>query len=132
MVFLHLVLCVVCPWPLSCHSYMYMALDGEAWSDLESVGECDHPYEPYPFEEYDVQHAKYLQCLVLKHLEQMYLLERGLLKTDACILETEGDFYYKNMYTISWFYEGCYPFENWEENYEQWLYERVCIAMTEE
>ena len=108
-----------------------MVLPGEAWSDVESVGECDHPYEPYPFEEYDVQNAAYLQRLALLYGELMYFYERGLLHTEDFMPETVDDVYNKNMYNLSWFYEGCYPFDTWEENYEQWLYDQVYNAMIE-
>lgn len=32
---------------------------------------------------------------------------------------------------MSWFYDGCYLFDNWVNNYEQWLYDQVCTAMVE-
>ena len=118
---------------LMCHDYracdricaVSMALNGEAWSDVESVGECDHPYEPYPFEEYDVQHAAYLQRLALLHSEHMYFYERGFLNTEDFMPETVDDVYNKNMYSMSWFYDGCYPFDTWEDNYDHWLYDQV-------
>lgn len=103
-----------------------MALDGESMSDLESVGECDHPYEEYPFEAYDLGHAQYLEMLAVLHAEQPYNFERGLLP------ETVDDDYYNNMYCISWFYEGHYPFDTWEENYDQWLYDQILFEMLEE
>ena len=33
------------------------------------------------------------------------------------------------MYSMSWFYEGCYPLDTWEDNYEHWLYDQVLLAM---
>lgn len=106
-----------------------MILPVEACSDIESLGECDHPEEPYPFEQYDVEIDAYFQRLALLHVEHMYLYECGLVRTEDFIPETVEDVYNKNMYNLSWFYEGYYPFDQWEENYEQWLYDQVCNAM---
>ena len=103
----------------------------EAFSDAESVGECAAPYEHYPFEEYDVQYATYLEKLAFLHSEHMYFYERGLLNNTDFMPETVDDVYNKNMYSLSWFYDGGYPFDTWEENYDQWLYEQVCVAMSE-
>ena len=107
-----------------------MALHEEALSDVESVGECDHPSESYPFEDYDVQHAAYWQRLALLHSEHMFFYELGLLNTKEFMPESVDDVYHNNMYSMSWFYEGCYPFDTWEDNYEQWLYDQVFFAMT--
>ena len=65
-----------------------MALQEEAASDVESVGECDYPsvdypfkeyeqalstyvHEPYPFEEYEQELSTYLQRLALLHIQHM-------------------------------------------------------------
>jgi hypothetical protein len=106
-----------------------MASDGEAFPDAESVGECDHPYEPYPFEEYDVEHAEYLQRLAVLHMEHMYLYDHGFFDTEDFMPESADDVYNNNVYSMSWFYHGCFPFDSWEENYENWLYDEVYLAM---
>lgn len=106
-----------------------MALHADACSDVESVGECDRPYEHYPFEDYDAQHGAYLQRLALLHSEHMFFYERGLLWNEDFMSESVDDVYHKNMYSMSWFYEGCYPFDTWEGNYEHWLYDQVLLAM---
>ena len=106
-----------------------MALHADACSDVESVGECDPPYEHYPFEDYDAQHAAYLQRLALLHSEHMFFYEHGLLCNEDFMTESVDDVYHKNMYSMSWFYEGCYPFDTWEDNYEHWLYDQVLLAM---
>jgi hypothetical protein len=94
-------------------------------SHLESVGECDHPFQPYPFEEYEQQLRTYLQRLALLHSQHMYFFERGLLNTQNFLPETMEDVYNNNLYAMSWFYEGCYPFDTWEDNYDHWLYDQV-------
>jgi hypothetical protein len=33
------------------------------------------------------------------------------------------------LYCMSWFYDGCYPFDIWEENYNNWLAEQAFLAM---
>lgn len=87
-----------------------MALHEEAGSDVESVGECDHPYD-------------------LLHSEHMYFFKHGLLNMLDFLLDTMEDVYNKNLYSMSWFYEGCYPFDTWEDNYNHWLYDQVFFAM---
>jgi hypothetical protein len=117
-----------------------MALHEEAGSDVESVGSCEHPYEPYPFdfdhayepypfEEYEQQLSTYLQRLVLLHRQHMYFFESWLHHTQNFLPETMEDVYNKNLYSMSWFYEGCYPFDTWEDNYDHWLYDQVFFAM---
>ena len=106
-----------------------MALHYEAGSDVESVGECDHPYELYPFKEYEQELSTYLQRLALLHSEHMYFFERGLLNMQDFLPETMEDAYNKNLYSMSWFYKGCYPFDNWKDNYDHWLYDQVFFAM---
>ena len=123
-----------------------MALQEEAGSDVESVGECDYPYEdcpfeeyeqtlstylhePYPFEEYEQELSTYLQRLALLHRQHMYYVESGLLNEHNFFPETMEDVYNMNLYSMSWFYEGCYPFDTWEDNYDHWLYDQVFFAM---
>ena len=124
-----------------------MALLEEAGSDVSSVGECDYPYEPcpfeeyeqelsthlherYPFEEYEQELSNYLQWLALLHRVHMCFVESGLLNEHDFLPETMEDVYNANRYSMSWFYEGCYPFDTWEDNYDHWLYDQVFLAMT--
>lgn len=106
-----------------------MALHEDTGLDVKSVGECNHPYEPSPFEDYDVQHVPYLQRLVLLHSEHMYLYERGLMNNQDFLPETVDDVYHKNMFSMSWFYEDCYPFDTCEDDYDHWLYDQLFLAM---
>jgi hypothetical protein len=85
-------------------------------SDRESVRECDHEDEDLPFEASDVRFDEYLKTLALLHAEETEYFEPRMLP------DTVDDAYYRNMYTISWFYDGHYPFDTWEDNYDQWLY----------
>lgn len=63
--------------------------------------------------------------LAILHAEQPYNFEHALLS------ESVDDEYYSNMYCMSWFYSGHYPYDTSEENYDQWLYDQVCLAMLE-
>ncbi len=67
-----------------------MALLEEAGSDVSSVGECDYPYEPCPFEEYEQELSTYLQRLALLHRVHMYFVESGLLNEHDFLPETMG------------------------------------------
>ena len=106
-----------------------MALVGEAFSDVESVGECSYAYEPYPFEQYDLEFVVYFEGLALLYLNHMYLYDRGIVTTEDFMPETVGEVYNKHLYYMSWFYVSCYPFDSWEENYENWLCEQAFLAM---
>jgi len=33
---------------------------------------------------------------------------------------------------MSWFYGGCYPFDAWENSYENWLFEEANYAKDEQ
>jgi hypothetical protein len=59
----------------------------------------------------------------------MYFVESGLLNEHDFLPETMEDVYNTNLYSMSWFYEGCYPFDTWEDNYDHWLYDQVFLAM---
>jgi hypothetical protein len=117
--------------PLRSMSDTTMSESGEDFSDGESVGECSYAYEPYPFEQYDLEFAEYFKGLDLLHLNHMYLYDHGIVATEDFMPETVGEVYNKNLYCMSWFYDGCYPFDSWEENYENWLAEQAFLAMRE-
>lgn len=104
-------------------------LGGGDMSDAESIGECDHPHEEYPFEQYELEEATYLEDLVFRYSEHMLYYEFGLMESKNFETNSIDDVYNQNMYCMSWFYNGCYPFDQWEANYENWLYEQVCSAM---
>lgn len=109
-----------------------MALAGEDFADVESVGESTFTYEPYPFEQYECKFSEYLKGLALLHLNHIYLYDRGIVTTEDCMPETLGEVYNKHLYCMSWFYDSCYPFDSWEQNYENWLCEEAFIAMRDE
>ena len=115
--------------PLRSMSDSTMALAREAFSDVESVGESSYAYDPYPFELYDLEFAEYFEGLALLHLNHMYLYDRGIVTTEDFMPETVGEVYNKHLYCMSWFYDSCYPFDSWEENYENWLCEQEFLAM---
>jgi len=93
---------------------------------MESVGDCENSYLQYPFEDYDQEHAEYLEHIVLQYTEHMYYFERGIIGGIDFLSNNVDDEYNQNMYCMSWFYGGCYPYDQWEENYDNWLYELVC------
>jgi len=72
----------------------------------------------YPFEEYDEEHAEYLQCLALLHKDHMYFYNYGFFHIEDFMPETTNNVYNNNVYNMSWLYHGCFPFYNWEENYK--------------
>lgn len=115
--------------PLRSMSDSTMALAGEAFSDVESIGESSYAYEPYPFEQYDLEFVEYFEGLALLHLNHMYLYDRGIVTTEDFMPETVGEVYNKYLYCMSWFYDSCYPFDSWEENYENWLCEQAFLAI---
>lgn len=78
-------------------------LGGEAGFDAESMGECNYPYVTYPFKEYYMQEAKYLQQVALLHRNHMYFCHSGLVATKNFMPETVDDVYYNNAYCMSWF-----------------------------
>lgn len=47
--------------PLRSMSDSTMALAGDDFSDVESVGESNYAYEPYPFEQYELEFARVLR-----------------------------------------------------------------------
>jgi len=44
--------------------------------------------------------------------------------------ETVEDVYSNNLYCMSWFYNGVFPFDIWEEDYDNWLCE-TALSMIE-
>lgn len=52
----------------------------------------------------------------------MQFYSSGFYRTVDWFPEMVDDVYNKNMYTISCFYHGDYSFDNWEEEYDSWLY----------
>jgi len=53
----------------------------------------------------------------------------GFVPLNNFMLEGLVDEYINNLYCLSWCYNGVILFENWEEEYEQWLCEQVFDAI---
>lgn len=106
-----------------------MVLDVEPFSDVESVGESSSANEPYPFEQYDLQCADYFEGLAILHMNHMYLYDCGIVTTEDFMPDTVEELYNKNLYCMSWFYDSCYPFDSWEDKYDNWLCEQAFLAM---
>ena len=74
----------------------------------------------------------YLEELAFLHKEHMQLVSEGLICGSQFWPNTIDEVYNKNMYGISCFYFGDYPFDKWEEDYECYLYMLACRAKTDE
>lgn len=97
--------------------------------DAESTGHCSHCSEVCSVHEYEHALDKYLERLVNLHFEWLEWYADGFVQTMDFIPETVDEVYHSNMYCLSWFYEGAYPFENFDEEYENWLAEEVLQRM---
>lgn len=104
-------------------------VDEEVLSKGEYGGDCD---SPYPFEDYDMEHGMYLQRLAFLHSDHMYLYDHGCFANEDFLPETVEDVYNKNLYTMSWFYDGCYPFDSWEANYDNFLSQQAYAKLNDD
>jgi len=81
------------------------------------------------FKEYKLQHKHYLEELVFHHVEPMSWFELGFVQTLDFWLEITLDVYSNNLYCLSWFYNGAFPYDTWEEKYDNSLCEQVFSVM---
>jgi hypothetical protein len=77
----------------------------------------------YPFKDYDDGEEKYTGDLALRHKEYMEYYKLGLLTTQNFKPETVDDVYVSNLYAISWFYGGVYPFDSYEAAKDSYFYD---------
>lgn len=98
-------------------------------SVYESMGSCDSTVDVDSIVTNEVGCVKYVKWLVYLHLEHQYLYELSLVNSEDFLLDNINKLYENNMYCMLWFYEGVYPFEKWEEEYDRWLAEQVYGAM---
>lgn len=83
-------------------------------------------------EEFESSEEYYLKQLAEQHEEHERLLDAGFIGGSQFWPETADDKYNKNMYTMSCFYHGEYPFDSWEEEYDHYLYVEVSRVIDEE
>lgn len=101
----------------------------ESLSDLESMGDNEYSFPEYPFDDYDLQHVAYLEHFVILYIEHMYYYELGIVGGKDFLPTTMVDVYNENRYCMSWFYSDCNASDQWETDYDNWLYEQVCSVM---
>jgi hypothetical protein len=46
--------------------------------------------------------------------------------------QTIDDVYINNLYALSWFYDGCYPFDSYEDENDTYLYTQAILKHLEE
>jgi hypothetical protein len=112
------------------------------WEDSQgSVGDIDPEtseddemanHFPYPFEDYDHDEEQYLGELTLRHLEHMEYFILGFYSNQKFVQEAVHDIYISNVYAMSWFYNGAYPFDSYEADIECYLYEQAYLEMNME
>jgi len=59
----------------------------------------------------------------------MQWFELGFVKTMDFMPKTVMDVYCSNLYALSWFYNGDFPFDEWEEAFDNWLRAEASKAM---
>jgi len=60
---------------------------------MESVGDYENSYLEYPFEDYDQEHAVYLEHIILQYTEHMYYFEHGIIGGKDFLPSTIDDEY---------------------------------------
>jgi len=103
--------------------------ESQGSADVQPTGNSLNLGEVYFFEEYEDQFAEYLERLVNLHLERLDWYDSGFVSTMDFIPETADEVYHSNMYCLSWFYDGVYPFECSDKEYENELAEEVFSRM---
>lgn len=81
------------------------------------------------FDEYERQYEAYLEDLLFRYVEHFTWWELGFVPLSDFRAQGFVDEYHENLYCMSWFYDGLFPFENWECAYEEWLGELGVDAM---
>ena len=70
------------------------------------------------FEDYEAQYEWYLQELVYYYTEHSSWYEFGFVCSKNFLPKTLFNVYHNNLYCMSWFYNGVFPFDCWEEDYD--------------
>ena len=65
--------------------------------------------------------------LALQHKDHMEYYDGGFLTSTNFIVETVEDVYLNNLYAMSWFYDGIYPFNSYKEEMDSYLYEEMFL-----
>ena len=81
----------------------------------------------YPFEDYDDGEEQYMGDLAVGHKDHMKYYDGGFLTSTNFRVETVEDVYFNNLYAMSWFYDGIYPFDTYEEQMDSYLYEETFL-----
>jgi hypothetical protein len=103
----------------------YISHESFAPGDYEVTG-------MYPFKEYEEDKEQYMGELALRHREHMEYYERGLITSQNFVKEIVHEVYVNNLYALSWFYKGVYPFDSYETDRDSYLYELSCEQKLEE
>jgi len=82
-----------------------------------------------PAEELDMLYEQYLEDLVFLCAEHMSWYEMGFVQTKDFTPETVDDVYNNNLYCMNWFYNGAFPFDTYELQYENYLAQQVLDVM---
>ena len=115
------------------------------WTQTESI--CDNEFaggdedlimqyeyyaeNTYPFLDYKRAESEYTGNLAISHAENLRLYEQGLVTKVSIDLAGVEDVYASNLYALSIFYDGEYPFDRYEEELEEWLYKKSFEARLE-
>jgi hypothetical protein len=83
-------------------------------------------------EDYETAWEQYIGDLSLRHKEHMQYFLLGLLSRENFMRETVDDVYMSNIYAMSWFYNGAYPFDSYEADKDSYLYEQAFSKMIED
>ena len=113
------------------------------WTQTESI--CDNEfgggdedlimqYEHYaentcPFLDYERAESEYTGKLAISHAENLRLYQQGLVTKVSIDIAGVDDVHASNLYALSIFYNGEYPFDRYEEELEEWLYKKSLEAM---
>jgi len=67
----------------------------------------------------------YLCNMVQHYTEHMLWHKLGFVPENDFIPKTLDDVYAENLYCLSWFYSGVYPFDSWEADFDEYLRREV-------
>ena len=86
----------------------------------------------YPFEDYDDGEEQYMGDFSLWNMDHMEYYDGGFVTTTNFRVETVDNVYSNNLYALSWFYDGIYPFDSYEEQMDSYLYEETFLKMRDD
>jgi len=92
-----------------------------AHSSEEGRHECYEEEVSSSFEDDDFENVQYLRDMVCHYTEHMLLYGLGFMPAHDFLPETLNDVYSGQLYCMSWFYIGIYPFDSWELEYDDYL-----------